>query len=67
MQTQNTAVKELKEDLENRARRLARRLDEDNASHEKEREAHAVELLAVKAQVRKAAILSLIFYRLNDV
>ncbi|CAM9356647.1 unnamed protein product, partial [Scytosiphon promiscuus] len=49
-QTQNAAVRELKEDLENRARRLARRLEEDNASHEKEREAHAVELCAVKAQ-----------------
>lgn len=51
MQTQNAAVKELKEDLEKRAQRLARRLEEEKASHEKEREAHASELLTVKAQV----------------
>ncbi|CAN0324618.1 unnamed protein product [Ectocarpus sp. 12 AP-2014] len=49
-QTRNAAVKELKEDLEKRARRLARRLEEDKDSHEKEREAHASELLTVKAQ-----------------
>ncbi|CAM9202174.1 unnamed protein product [Ectocarpus fasciculatus] len=49
-QTQNAATKELKEDLEKRARRSARRLEEDQASHEKEREAHASELLTVKAQ-----------------
>eukprot|EP00903_Cladosiphon_okamuranus_P013359 g12451.t1 len=49
-QTQNVAVQELKEDLENRARRLARRLDEEQASSDKEREVHASELLAVKQQ-----------------
>lgn len=50
-QTQNGAVQDLKQDLEKRAARLARRLDEEQASHERERETHASELLAVKAQV----------------
>lgn len=50
-QTQNGAVQEFKEDLEKRATRLARRLDEEQASHDREREAHASELLSVKAQV----------------
>ncbi|CAM9284213.1 unnamed protein product [Pylaiella littoralis] len=48
-QTQNGAVQDLKQDLEKRAARLARRLDEEQASHERERETHASELLAVKA------------------
>lgn len=41
----------MKEGLENRARRLARRLDEEQASYDKERDVHASELLAVKQQV----------------
>eukprot|EP00752_Nemacystus_decipiens_P009795 g8744.t2 len=49
-QTQNGAARELKEDLENRSRRLARRLDEEQASFDKARETHASELLAVKQQ-----------------
>ena len=51
VKTQTVAAKELKEDLENRARRLARRLDEEQASSDKARETHASELLAVKHQV----------------
>lgn len=55
-QTQNGAVQEFKEGLEKRATRLARRLDEEQASHDREREAHASELLAVKAQVGDAHV-----------
>lgn len=55
----------MKEDLEKRATRLARRLDEEQASHDREREAHASELLAVKAQVRGVNIDNAIFFILE--
>lgn len=51
LQTQREAVGEVKVDLEKRAQRLARRLEEERASKDEERIAHESALLAVRTQV----------------
>lgn len=51
-QTQREAVGEVKDDLEKRAQRLTRRLEEERASKDEERIAHESAMLAVRAQVR---------------
>ena len=50
-QTQREAVGEVKVDLEKRAQRLARRLEEEQVSKDEERIAHESAMLAVRAQV----------------
>lgn len=50
-QTQREAVGQVKVDLEKRAQRLARRLEEERASKEEERIEHESAMLAVRAQV----------------
>lgn len=57
-QTQREAVGQVKVDLEKRAQRLARRLEEERASKEEERIEHESAMLAVRAQVNECLHIS---------
>lgn len=49
--TQKDVVEEVKVDLEKRARRLARRLEEEQSLNDREKSAHESAILAVRTQV----------------
>lgn len=49
--TQKEVMEEMRVDLEKRARRLVRRLEDEEALNSQERSAHESAILAVRAQV----------------